>query len=83
MIKIKSVTTEDLNEYGKVTGTSKKSYFEDREPTCQTESELFDVVQDAIDAHIETGSGSKTSRFIITISTSKGKYIKTFKKGEE
>lgn len=76
-MKINSILTQDVDCNGRVLSYSKSTFKKGRKPECKVESELFMLMDPKISGHLSQIDG--VERFVVTISTTKGKFIKTYK----
>lgn len=77
-MKINSVTTQEIDLDGRILATSKKTFKKKPEVSDYYKSPWFQTsVFDAIEQHSAQFT-LHTSAYIVTVSTSKGKFVKSF-----
>lgn len=78
-MKVNSVLTKDVDSRGKVLSHSRTTWKRGTKPECSDEQDPFHLekVEESVNEHISRKDG--VDRFVVSISTSKGTFIKTFK----
>lgn len=76
-MKVNSVLTQDVDGQGRVVSESKTTF--KKKPDFQKGQDPFylELVEKSVNEHTSRTEG--VERFIVTVSTTSGKYIKTFK----
>lgn len=76
-MKVISILTQHLNVDGRIVAESKTTYKKDKKPLVEKTSDLFELMDPKITDHGKYDDET-IDRRLVTISTTKGKYVKTY-----
>lgn len=80
-MKVNSITTEVLSTDRQVISVSKTVFKKGYQPFTENTSRLFFKFEDVIKEHMKYDGVCFVSVYVVTIRTSKGRFIQTYKPG--
>ena len=80
-MKINSVTTAALSRDRKIVSQSRTTFKRSYKPAVVDTYNIFNQMETNIRDHMKHDTDVIVERFVVTISTTKGKFIQTYKQG--